>query len=121
MTPDFIHTPPALTWETTRALIVPSPLGELAGSKGKAACANRNESKTPHMSEPPALNVHVAGFGVSRYVWSPGRMSMPMSSHVNSSGQMFDGGTVTALTATLLNTTGGFTPTAPALATMPAR
>ncbi len=35
MTPVFIHGPPGLTWDTTRALTVPSPLAELAGLCGK--------------------------------------------------------------------------------------
>ena len=44
MTPVFIQGPPAFAWETTRALIVPSPLAELAGSCGKLCERNRKSS-----------------------------------------------------------------------------
>src|SRR5690349_20115258 len=106
MTPVFIHGPPGLTWETTLALMVPSPLVELAGSCGKLCEMNRKLSKFDQMSEPLPWMVQVPAVpppccGV-RYTWLPGWMSVPISAQVKVAAQIPGGWLLAAVSMTFL-------------------
>ena len=59
MTPVFIQAPGEVPCAVIRALTVPSPFGELAGSCGNFCEMNRKLSYTDQMSDPPAWMLQV--------------------------------------------------------------